>query len=238
MTNCAAYVRRTAAVLALLGATAVGAASIEVSPVIHRLAPERSALAMTVSNRGSEPVMVQLRPFDWTQDAGGDRLEPAPDVLVSPPMFRLEPGSQQVVRAWFPDTGPAHGRAWRVLIDELPPARDTEQEPVRVALRLSVPVFRAALRPEPAGAAWTLDASTRRLTVANAGGDWLRLRDLTLTDARGATLRPAGAGTSYVLPGAQRAWSLAEAPLRPGDTLRLSARTDAGAVEVPVVVRP
>ncbi|HSV71549.1 MAG TPA: fimbria/pilus periplasmic chaperone [Methylibium sp.] len=235
--KCTAFACRVTAVLALLGATAAGAASIEVSPVIHRLAPARSALAMTVSNRGSEPVMVQLRPYDWTQDAGGDRLEPAPDVIVSPPMVSLEPGGQQVVRAWFPAAAPAHGRAWRMLIDEIPTA-EGGGEPVRVALRLSVPVFRAAARPEPAGAVWTIDAATRRLSVANTGGDWLRLRALSLTDARGATLHPAAAGTSYVLPGARRAWSLAEAPLRPGDTLRLSAQTDAGPLDVPVVVRP
>jgi fimbrial chaperone protein len=39
---------------------------------------------------------VQL--FAWSQDAGQDILQPTTDLLVSPPVFTVQPGQSQLLR--------------------------------------------------------------------------------------------------------------------------------------------
>lgn len=230
--------RLACAALLLAWAGAARSAAIEVAPVVHELAADRSALTLTVSNRGPAPVTVQLRAFDWTQPEGSDRLDPSPDAMLSPAIFEIAPGASQIVRAWVPAPVEAgRGRAWRLLIDELPVATAEATQAVRVMLRLSVPVFRAAARPLPPGLDTRIDAAGRRLVMSNRGGTWLRLRELGLSPGGGAAVTPQAPPLAYLLPGAERAWPLPDtAALRTGDTVMLSARTDAGRIEVPVVV--
>ena len=225
---------------ALWGAFASSrAATLEVAPVSHELPPGRNSLSMTVANHGDTPVTVQVRGFAWTQDELQEQLEPAEDVVLSPPIFTLAPGKSQTVRAIFPPVQDAGSeRTYRMLIDEIPGTEETDV-PVRFALRLSVPVFRLAEARRPPRVSYAMHADGQ-LVARNDGGTRERLREVTLALPGGDRIEPKPPATSYVLTGTKRIWSLdgKGRPLRPGDTVILTAQTDAGRVELPLVVAP
>lgn len=236
MTRCRPFLAGLGLAAALAGGAA-RAATLEVAPVSHELSAARPALSMTVTNRGHAPATLQVRGFAWTQDDGEDRLLPAAELMVSPPIFKLAPGATQVVRALVQGAASERERSYRLLIDELPD--DADGVAVRVALRLSVPVFVKPAGPGGPQLDWALSADARGVRIDNRGGSYQRVHQLSVLTADGRSLDAASPGP-YVLAGAQRRWSLgaAAATLRPGDTVRLSALTDGGRVEVPLVVGP
>ena len=227
-----------ALLLALAAPCAAMAAVIEVAPVSHELAPGQQALSMTVTNRADSGVSLQVRGFAWTQDDGQDRLLPAADVLVAPAIFSLAPGQSQVLRAALRAPATLREGSYRLLIDELPMAGETGQ--VRMALRLSIPVFVPGSARAPARLAWQIDAAGRAVVVSHQGGQRERVHELALVTASGQRVPASPDGGPYVLAGAQRRWALPVGPatLRPGEAVTLVALTDAGRVEVPLVVAP
>lgn len=231
--------RALAAVVLLLAAFGAAATTLDVSPVSHELGADRPALAMTLGNRGTEPVTLQVRGFAWTQPDGSDRLLPAAEVLVAPAIFVLAPGQSQVLRALVQGAASAQERSYRLLIDELP-GRDADAS-VRMALRLSVPVFvRGAGTPAAARLEARLPPGNAALIVGNLGAARERIHQLELLTADGQRIEALRAGGPYLLAGAERRWVLPDAAraLPAGAGLRLSALTDAGRIEVPLVVAP
>lgn len=225
--------RRLAALGASLASSGALAAALEASPVVHEVPSGRSALAMSIRNRGAAPVTVQVRAFEWSQPDGDDQLLPAPAVLLSPPMFTLEPGRSQIVRALLPAAAPgaaARERSWRLLVDEIPGAR-ADDAPIRFALRLSIPVFHAAPRQPPA----VLEArrDEQAIVLSNPGGRRARLRDIALVGAKGERWPLPGPVFIDLLAGAQRRWSW---PVAAGSAtpLKIVAVGEAGAIEVPL----
>ena len=53
---------------------------------------------LTLKNTGDTPSLVQADPTQWAQEAGQDRYAPSDALIVSPPIFELSPGQEQVVR--------------------------------------------------------------------------------------------------------------------------------------------
>lgn len=150
--------RRACAWLVLLMGTfaplAAGAAALQISPIRLDLLPGQSAGSLTLRNRGTQPLNAQVRVFRWTQDAEGDRLEPAPALVASPPIVQISGEGEQLVRVVL--TQPAAGndeQTYRLLIDELPERRPQAQTGVTMQLRYSVPVFVNASTGAPPGSA-------------------------------------------------------------------------------------
>ncbi len=227
-------------IAAAMGCVALlsGAATLDVSPLVHDVPAGQRTLALSITNRGDAAVTVQVRVFRWSQDDGRELLTDAQDVAVSPVIFALAPGRLQHVRALLPQEPADRERSYRILIDEIPDV--SGREPVRLALRLSLPVFRAAAAAGPAALSWHIDATTRRLVAHNGGQRRERLRQLTLRSPDGDTVQPTSPWGLYLLAGRERSWSIAatsRAPA-PGERWTLSAETDAGRLELPVTVAP
>lgn len=225
--------RRLAASGAGLASTGALAAALEVSPVVHEVPSSRSALAMSISNRSSASVTVQVRAFEWSQPDGEEQLLPAPAVLLSPPIFTLEPGRSQLVRALLPAVAPgaaARERSWRLFVDEIPGAR-TDDAPIRFALRLSIPVFHAA--PLQASAALDALRDDGALVLRNQGSRRARLRDIALVGVNGERWALPGPAFIDLLAGAQRRWPLPVAAGSAGP-LKIVAVGEAGTIEVPL----
>lgn len=211
------------------------AASIEVSPVSHDMAPGQTLLSMTVGNRADAETTLQVRGFVWTQDDGSDRLIPAAELLVSPAIFTVAPGRSQVLRVRLPSVAAGREATYRLLIDELPTLTAGGQ--VHMALRLSVPVFAHGDAPIAARLGARLDIARRMVTLVNQGGSRTRVQAVELVMPDGKRIQAKSSGGPYLLSGAQRDWSFAtgEQDLAAGV---LVAVTDAGRVEVPLVATP
>lgn len=175
------------------------AQGLTLSPVMISAPAEGGATSLTVQSDLPEPKLVQVRVFDWTQEAGGEQMTPAADVRFGPEIFEIQPGKSQTVRFLLPNTD-GEG-AWRVVVDELPPATDsTASGAAQLSLRLRyVLSMFAGEAGQPAQLEARLDGD--QLELSNPGPGWLKLHGLGLVTPDG-NQTAASAGIVYLLPGA------------------------------------
>jgi fimbrial chaperone protein len=206
------------------------AGSISVAPTTIDV-PADGLAVFYVVNRGGEPAMVQIEPFDWSQSQGRDRLSESSTLEVSPPMARLAPGERQLVRLRAPSSG-AQERSYRLMVSELPDPGADSVRAVRVLLRFSVPVFtRAPARAEPE-LVWRLQRQPDgiHLSVRNEGARHAKLLRVALA-VGDRTIDVAAHALIYVLPGGARSWRLPDVAWEAGDAVTLVTRAD-GASDV------
>lgn len=222
-----------AAVLAL-SASAVGAQSLTVLPVSIQMVPGQSATTLTIINAGEAETSVQIRALAWAQPGGEDQLTPSDQLLVSPPIATIPARGAQIVRLVLRKPPTGKEGTYRIIVDQIPPP--AEPGTVRIALRLSIPVF--AL-PKTRALPHTQFHVERKgseawLVAVNDGGRHETLRSIVMTGG----LTSAGNASPYILAGATRRWPLTAASGLPavGADIRLKAGADSGAVDQPVAV--
>ena len=120
---------RTFAILAaaaafLIPATAGAQASLRVQPLSVDVVSPSQESSITLLNNGNETISLQLRVFEWSQVDGQDRLTPTTEVVASPPVARIAPGSNYTIRIARTVGAAAPGTedAYRLWVDELPPS--------------------------------------------------------------------------------------------------------------------
>jgi fimbrial chaperone protein len=199
----------------LAGALAVagcGAASLQVAPTSLQLGARDNAGALWITNSGTEPVNVQARVYRWDQSEGRDALEPATDLVVSPPMQALAAGQQQLIRVVRAQPGPPPAQlAYRVIVDEVP-TLDPNRQGMQFVLRYSLPVFvqpegDASPEPDLQARVLTQPDGSATLEVHNRGRGYAQLADLAVgTPERPQIFQPGLLG--YVLGGQTMRWPL------------------------------
>lgn len=218
----------------LLMCSAVGAAGLQVAPIGLTFTPGSPAQGLWLTNTGNEVLNAQVRVFDWTQEDGKDVLTSTQALVASPPMLSLPPGARQLVRVIRTDAASSgvNEDAFRVLVDELPPAEQAEQTGVRYVMRHSVPVFiePSANVPDVATVAaalhWSLvrDGDGIALQVRNAGNIHAQLSDVSLLSADGTSLKITAGLLGYVLPDMTMRWALNIPVAQLGAGTQLKAR--------------
>lgn len=193
------------------------AAVLQLAPIpIEVPAPEKAAV-LSLANKASSEVTLQLRVFRWSQDGGAEKLVPTRALAVSPPLAVVPAGQALTVRVVrLAGAPPAAEESYRIWVDELPVGRESAPAggALRILMRYSVPVFY-----EPAGAdgvepplAWRLSRGADgewRLTASNAGRRRVNLTRLHLASPDGRATLPDGAGLAgYVLAGSRMRWTL------------------------------
>lgn len=220
----------------VLGAASALAATLGVAPTRIELAPGRPAAALTVSNSGDAPLLLQIETFAWNGGTGTAELEPTRAIVAVPAMLELAPGERQVVRvARRASTSPEIEETYRVLVTEVPRA-DPAAGGVRLALRMSLPVFVTppGARAEPR---WSIESGAQgpSLVLANTGRAHLHVRRLELRGpGRPTTL---GDGPVYVLAGREHRWSLAGTRLEGARALSVRADTNLGELDLEIPAR-
>ena len=222
----------------LLTGVAARAQSLSVMPVNIYLAPGQSATTLTVTNQGTTKTSVQIRAFDWNQQADGDQLAPSDAVVVSPPIASIDPGASQVVRLILRQTPQGHEATYRILVDQIPPP--AEPGIVHLVLRLSIPIF-----AEPSTRAFPqlkfhleVDGGQMVLVGSNGGLRHEAVRDIEVLTSDGRKLKAAPGSSPYILAGSTRHWNISvEGPLpAPGDSLQMTGHADAGAIKEQISV--
>ena len=208
-----------------------GAASLRISPIGIDMSAADRAASMTLVNTGADPINLQLRVYKWSQAHGEEVLEPATDVLISPPATTIPAGASYTVRIARKTVAPVQGElSYRLFIDELPKPVDpgTLSQGVAMVLRTSLPVFVVDPRAF-AKLAWKVwqDGSGVHAEVVNGGLRHAKIIGLVV-QPEGGTALTFGAGLNgYVLAGAQRRFDLKPDPkakaLDPGSLVKLSA---------------
>lgn len=223
-----------------LASSAAMAQSLAVLPVNIQMAPKQMATTLTVMNQGATETSVQLRVFAWKQVNGTEQLTPSDDVQVSPPIATIAPGATQVVRLVLRRAPRGSESSYRVLLDQIPPV--AESGTVRIALRLSIPVFAQPGTRAAALVKYRIESKdgVATLVATNDGTRHETLRDVTLSSGQGNDLKPAANASPYILAGATRSWPIAMGTAgvlpAPGSTLRLTGVANAGPVSEQVSV--
>lgn len=241
--NLRTFTQATCGLAALLALPpAVVAGTFTISPLRVDFNGVVSTAALTVRNEDAAAVVVQAQGALWSQAGGQEALEPSRDLLVSPAVFTLPPGGQQLVRvALRRAADPDRELAYRLTLQEVPQAAAPGFTGLQVALRLSVPVFVAPAVPAEPSVAWSLqhDADGRLVVTArNDGAAHARIHRFALKTADGAQTVFEQPSVAYVLPGASRRWTFddnndtrtnAIPGAGPAGPLRLEGTTDRGA---------
>jgi len=174
-----------------VAAAEVAAASFVVNPVRVSLAESQRVISLTVRNNGSERMRVQAQPMRWLAEGEDDQYEATDQLLVSPPLFALEPGSSQILRVGLrnPRAGDRE-QTYRLYLTEVPGPLGADFEGLAMTLRLGIPIFvqpSIAVSPALAG---NLTAQVKgfELQVDNRGLAHARLIEALFLDSQDAVL--------------------------------------------------
>ena len=220
--------------LSLIAFTAPGsAASLQVSPTSLEIAAPAAAKTMTLNNPGSVPLKAQIRVMRWSLVNGEEILEPATDVVASPPIASLQPKTDYVVRIVRVAKKPvAAEENYRLIIDEIPDKSLLPNRSIAIAFRYSVPVF---FMPQSGGApklAWAVKTVNGKTYVSatNTGARRVRLADLQIADGQGNTVMIAKGLAGYVLARSAKSWVAPGMVRSAGTPLQITARGDLGPI--------
>lgn len=203
--------RLCAALIASLLAAPAFSASLEVAPTKLVIDGKTGAATLTLANRGTVPIIVQLEGFTWEQVAGEDVWKPTDAVLVSPPMARIPPGGKQTVRVMARGAAAAGAeRTYRLFASELPDPSSAEARTIRVLLQFNVPIF--VNTPEVAAPQLAWDARMGEkgiaLSARNLGRAHTKFTKIEVVTQSGRRLPATTQGVPYVLAGATRIFAV------------------------------
>jgi fimbrial chaperone protein len=232
------FLALSAWLLACLFAPPADSSSFSANPVRITLSAGTSSAALTLENKGDQPVLVQAEVMAWSQQNGKDLLVPSRDLIVSPPIFKMAVGAAQIVRVGLQVTLSDLGRevTYRLFLQEVPPPPPPGQQGVSVALRLGIPVFvlpRGKVLPQPQWRVARADGGQIKLSLVNSGNAHIQAIDCRLYRADG-TLIAEQQLNAYVLAGQAQSWQIKPSQPWRGEKLKLAARTDAGDVTVQI----
>ncbi|MBC8128978.1 MAG: molecular chaperone [Rhizobiaceae bacterium] len=128
-------------VIGLLGSTAAEASSFRVAPVGLKINPGAATSSIRLWGSRTDPVSIQVRIFRSKFVDGEEWLEPTSDVVASPPVTKLAPGGENLVRIVRVSKSPVTEKeSYRLLVDELPNPSKIRAGRVNVLVRHSIPV--------------------------------------------------------------------------------------------------
>jgi fimbrial chaperone protein len=229
----AALALACAAVILLLAAPVATAQALSVLPVNVFFAPGQKASSVTVTNVGTSETSIQIRAFAWAQTDGGDQLTDSDAVVLSPPLATIAPGASQVVRLILRQLPQGREAAYRILVDQIPPP--AEPGIVHMVLRMSIPIFAQPPTRAVPHVQFHLEADSGKLILVgvNDGLSHESIRDVELTTSDGRKLKEEPNASPYILANVTRRWPIATQGTlpQPGETLQLTAHTDAGVIQ-------
>ncbi len=155
--------------------SSINAATIRLSPVNVEILSNQNAASISLYNQSNESADLQVRVFEWRQNAGQDQLIPTDDIVVSPPFLKLQPSDSYNLRVVRINPEPISGeKTYRIIIDELPKPIDSRKaaQGVNVLLRSSLPVF-VVNKDAITKLSWKIDVNqnTPSLNISNIGAN-------------------------------------------------------------------
>lgn len=214
------FLRAIALLCAIALPPSAYAAGMRVVPLKLDMTAKGSAATLELTNLTSDNMGVQVEAKAWSQADGADAYTETQDSLFAPPIIAIPAGKTKTVRFRL-RRGPSPDRelSYRVYVQQLAAAPDSTAGQaamaggVEVRLRLGIPLFVAAIKPQPPG----FEASAMRLPDASAlrlknpGGAHLKIMQVELVDASGTVVAETNLSetqTNYLLPGSESIWPL------------------------------
>jgi fimbrial chaperone protein len=213
----------------------VSAASLQVAPTTVEVAAGSTASTINIKNTGAEPLKAQVRVFHWTMVNGIEKLEPATDVVASPPLANVKPNTDYTVRLVRLSKQPvAVEETYRIFIDEIPEAPKVVRSGfVNMAFRYSIPVFFLPPKADAPALTWSQEKRNGKVYVSatNTGGRRVRLADLNAADKNGKQFSVAKGLAGYVLARSSMSWVAPVTVQKTVQPLLITAQSDSGPID-------
>ena len=195
----------------------LNAASIRLSPVSVEILSDQAASSISLYNQSNESADLQVRVFEWRQNAGQDQLIPTDEIVISPPFLKLQPNDSYNLRVVRINPELISGeKTYRIIIDELPKPIDSRKadQGVNVLLRSSLPVF-IVNKDAITKLNWSIqqEQNNTYLTISNVGNRHALLNNLILVDTTANKSYPIKVNTvnGYILAGKSRKYNISPA---------------------------
>lgn len=165
---------------------------------------------ITVINEGDEPIQVEIKAAEWTQDAGGkDQYNPTKELIFFPKILKLEKGEQRAVRAGIKSAAISQEKTYRLFIKELPKANPkTQGTQITFAVQFAIPIFVKPIKEEIKGKIESITQGTGKLKidVQNTGNSHFRIESIQVKgfDKKGIENFSKEIGGWYLLAGVRR----------------------------------
>ncbi|MFL6691759.1 MAG: molecular chaperone [Ramlibacter sp.] len=197
------FARAVACCTLVVASTSAAAGVFSISPVRVHFGPKDRAVALTISNHGSLPIVLEASAYAWTQADGRDDLTPTDNLILAPAHPRVLPGAQQVVRIALLQPAAGVEATYRIVIQEIPEAAaetaNAVNAPIAVALNFPVFVTPAAARRQVTCAS----AAEGAITCRNQGTSYALITRAQVF--RSGQLADEIRNSVYILAGATRA---------------------------------
>jgi fimbrial chaperone protein len=189
------------------------AGSFSINPVRVFMAPRDRATAITITNEGNEPLIMNAELYAWKQDDKGEQvITITEEIMMTPPVIKIAPKSKQVVRLALLRPRPANEQlTYRIIVTEFLEARPVTLENVQLpmATAFSIPIFIT-----PRGVSKKVGCEIVRATEGankvvceNTGNAYSHVSKFELTTTTGDKLASQEAG-GYLLAGVKRSFDL------------------------------
>lgn len=195
-----------ALLVALAALSPASAGQFGVSPIRVDLDRNAKSGAITVSNdEDAESLRVQMRLFEWTQDAEGkDVYRESQDLVYFPRLMILEKGQQKLVRVGLRTPATTQEKTYRLFVEELPsPPGAATGNRVAIAVRFGVPVYLKPAKEDQRGeiVKMTVANGVLHVGVRNSGNTHFTIKTVTATSGKAFSRELAG---WYLLAGVTR----------------------------------
>jgi fimbrial chaperone protein len=115
---------------------------------------------ITIVNEGREKLNVQMRAFEWSQDADGkDQYTETNDIIFFPRIMSLDKKEEKILRAGIKIPATTREKTYRLFIEEIPGPKKGAGVNVAIAIRFGVPIFVKPLKEELKGEIEKVDLS-------------------------------------------------------------------------------
>src|SRR4030043_1703790 len=131
-----------------------------VTPIRLVFAGGTKSGVVTIVNEGGDKLNVQMKAFEWTQNADGkDQYTETNDIIFFPRIMALEKNEEKILRAGIKIPATMREKTYRLFIEEIPEPKKAEGVNVAIAIRFGVPIFVKPLKEEVKGEIEKVDLS-------------------------------------------------------------------------------
>jgi len=137
-----------------------------VTPIRLDLGKGAKSGVITVINEGEGKLHVQMKAYEWTQDAEGkDQYAETNDIIFFPKIMVFEKKEERILRAGIKMPAITKEKTYRLFIEEIPGPKKAEGVQVAIAIRFGVPIFVKPLKEEAKGEIEKIEMSKGNLNI-------------------------------------------------------------------------
>lgn len=193
----------------------VFATGLDISPIYLEVSQENPSTILTLTNNNSTPMSYEITAKQWSQANNQDILTPTDQLIISPPIVKIQPKETQIIRiepreflSALPPKAITTEKSYRVFIDELPD-RSQKNQGVTLITNFSLPFFVATDQPKKQ-LLWDMKTQPKNefeIQATNMGNEHVRVTHLALREPHHQAFSQQNVLT-YILPGQTHSWTV------------------------------